>query len=68
MPALPTFTVTDAVAARLLKAFEGQTLPDGTALTPVQAYRRWLKAHLISKVAAYESESNRTSLDNDIGA
>lgn len=47
MPTLPTLTVTDAQAARLLAAF-GST----------DAYRAWLKKTLIDYVITYEERAD----------
>lgn len=45
MPTLPTFTVTQAQADRLLAAFGS-----------VDAYKAWLKEQLITYVSSYESQ------------
>lgn len=56
MPDLPTLTVTDAQAQRLLEVFTDSVDPDtGQALTPQQAYRRWLRDTLVGHVLAQES-------------
>lgn len=47
MPTLPTFTVTDAQAARLMAAF-GDTA----------TYREWLKQNLIDYVISYEERKD----------
>lgn len=59
MPNLPTLSVTDPQATRLLAAFSNQTAPDGTPLTPQQACRRWLKTALVNHVKNVEA----TALD-----
>lgn len=67
MPNLPTFTVTDATAARLLKAFEGQKDDEtGAALTPQQAYKRWLKRNLLEYVTHKENAASQSSLGNEL--
>lgn len=66
MPNLPTFNVEQATADRLLAAFSNQTDEMGLPLTPVQAYRRWLKRALTNIVLDYESEQGRKSLEQDI--
>lgn len=66
MPDLPTFTVSQATADRLLAAFANQTLPDGTALTPVQAYKRWHREALISHVNLLEGQIQAASLQAQI--
>lgn len=55
MPTLPTFNVTDANAARLMAAFEGEfDLVTGQPITPAQAYKRWLKGSLMQHVRMRE--------------
>jgi hypothetical protein len=67
MPDLPTFTVSQATADRLLAAFSGQVDEQGNALTPIQAYRRWLKQNLVNRVTQYEANGSKSSLETDIG-
>jgi hypothetical protein len=67
MPNLPTFTVSDATAQRLLAAFAGQVDETGAALTPQQAYKRWLKQNLLNYVLGQEARGNRPSLEADLG-
>jgi hypothetical protein len=66
MPTLPTFTVTQATADRLLAAFSGQVDEAGVELTPVQAYRRWLKQTLVNRVMQSEANDNRAGLESNI--
>lgn len=55
MPTLPTLTVTDEQAERLLGVFTNSVDPDtGESLTPQQAYRRWLRDTLVGHVLAQE--------------
>jgi hypothetical protein len=68
MPTLPTFTVTQTTADRLFAAFSGQVDEAGNALTPVQAYRRWLKQNLVNRVLQSEAQGSKSSLEDDIGA
>lgn len=63
MPSLPTFTVGNATADRLLAAFSGWTDEQGNPLTPVQAYRIWLRGSLISYVKAVEARKSRDDLE-----
>jgi hypothetical protein len=64
---LPTITIQDdAVAQRLLAAFQGQTDPNGTALTAAQAYKRWLRDMLVLHVTTYENNNSQTSLANSV--
>jgi hypothetical protein len=71
MPDLPTLTVTDAQANRILLAFGGQVDEAGAALTPVQAYRRWLRESVRNHVLLVEgqkldqqhNEAKRTALE-----
>lgn len=64
MPTLPTFTVTDPVAARILKAFEGLNDEAGNPLTPQQSYKRWLR----QKLVVYVTETERTSTADSFAA
>lgn len=66
MPNLPTFTVTDATATRLLKAFEGQTDPEGNPLTAQQAYKVWLKSNLMSYVTSQEAKAGSATLSAEL--
>lgn len=65
MPSLPTFdNVPDATAARILAAFQNQRDDQGNPLTPAQAYKRWLRENLITKVRHFESTQD--PLGNDL--
>lgn len=67
MPALPTFTVSDSAATRILNAFKGQTdYNTGAALTPMQAYKRWLRDSLIRHVKAVEAETTADPLESEM--
>lgn len=66
MPTLPTFTVTDPVAQRILKVFENQTDETGAALTPQQAYKRWLRGQLSAYVTNMEAVAASDSLEADL--
>lgn len=66
MPNLPTFTVTQATAQRLLDAFDGHTDEDGSPLTPQQAYKQWLKRNLVAFVSDYETEHVENELRGEI--
>jgi hypothetical protein len=66
MPTLPTFTVDQATADRLLAAFDGQVDDTGAALTPVQAYRKWLRGLLVHFVTNQESASSATTLESSM--
>lgn len=55
MPTLPTFTVSDATAQRILKTFQDHVDENGVALTPTQAYKRWLRGNLIGHVQREEA-------------
>ena len=66
MPALPTLTVTQAIADRLLAAFDGQVDETGAALTPVQAYKSWLRQHLVLQVTRTEADASASALDAQI--
>jgi hypothetical protein len=55
MPTLPTFTVSDANAQRILAAFGSP-----------ENYRRWLKSVIIAKVQAYESTLPSDSLESEL--
>jgi hypothetical protein len=55
MPNLPTFTVTDAQAARLLAAF-GST----------ENYKAWLKQQLTAYVLDKETEAERATFQNNV--
>lgn len=57
MPDLPTITVTDAQAARLLAAFEGQVDETGADLPPDEAYRRWLRDAVREKAIQVEAQN-----------
>lgn len=63
---LPTFTVQDATAQRLLAAFSGQKDENGVELTPANAYKRWLRDNLVSYVIAREKDSARVTLATEI--
>jgi len=58
MPTLPTFDVTQTVADRILAAFTGERDENGQALTPAQAYKRWLRMNLASRVRTHEAEND----------
>lgn len=66
MPTLPTFTVTDATASRILAAFQNMKDDAGATLTPANAYKRWLKDQLVHWVTTYESEAQKTTLGNEM--
>lgn len=66
MPTLPTFDVTATVANRILAAFQGETDAAGNPLTPQQAYKRWLRLQLLSRVQATEAKSERTQWESDL--
>lgn len=66
MPNLPTFTVTDTVAQRLLAAFEGQEDETGAPLTAVQAYKRWLRSSLTHYVLEQELRQKRDALQDQL--
>lgn len=66
MPALPTFTVTDAAANRLLAAFDGTKDAQGAAIAPTLAYKIWLQQGLIAFVLHKESQAVRAALETEI--
>ena len=66
MPTLPTFTVTQTTADRLLAAFTDATAEDGSALTAVEAYKEWLRRNLINYVLTTEARANTSSLEDDL--
>lgn len=66
MPTLPTFDVTQSVADRILAAFTGRKDENGVTLTPVKAYRRWLRSNLIEEVTMAEAEDDKTQLQSDL--
>lgn len=55
MPDLPTITVTQPQADRMLAAYSGQFDEQGVPMTPTQAYKRWLKSKVIEFVLGEES-------------
>lgn len=55
MPTLPTLTVTDAQATRMIAAF-------GSA----EAYRTWLKEQIIDYVVAKELEVKKVQKENEL--
>lgn len=55
MPTLPTLTVTDAQATRILDAFKARFGTTTTAET-VAAYKKWLATQVRGTVLAYEAE------------
>lgn len=67
MPNLPTFTVSDATATRLLNAFAGQKDDEtGADLTPQQAYKRWLKRNLMEYVTSKENLASQAALSGEL--
>lgn len=62
MPDLPTVTVTQTQADRILAAFQGVTDETGAAVTPQQAYKRWLSQALREKVLTVE----RVKIDREL--
>ena len=67
MPNLPTFTVNDATAARILKVFENQTDDEtGEPLTPTQAYKQWMKRMLMEKITAVEAMQSNAALSDEL--
>lgn len=66
MPTLPTFTVTQPTADRLLAAFDGQMDEAGQPLTPTQAYKRWLKQNLVGYVTNFEAHQEQTVLEDEL--
>jgi len=67
MPNLPTFTVSDATATRIMKVFENQTSDEtGEPLTPTQAYKRWLKRVLMEKVTGTEAMQINAALNDEL--
>lgn len=66
MPTLPTFTVTDAVAQRILAAFTGLKDDKGVEMTPAVAYKRWLRSQLVQTVRQREAEAAPDTLSNEL--
>lgn len=64
---LPTFTVSDATGQRILAAFSNQVDMDtGAAMTPTNAYKRWLKEVLVQRVTQYEATASTSTLSNEL--
>ena len=67
MPDLPTFTVNNTVAQRLLSAFDGEVdYETQQPLTPTEAYKRWLKENLFLHVRDHERREITDTLDTDL--
>lgn len=71
MPNLPTKNVTDAMAQRIFKAFEGD-VDDPTAMEPVplapkDAFLRWFTSALTEEVIRREKALATDSLGSDLG-
>lgn len=64
---LPTFSnIPDPTGDRILAAFTGWTDVNGNALTPVQAYRQWLRAELTNHVTQFEAQAANASISADL--
>lgn len=66
MPELPTLTINLAQAQRLLAVFEGQVDDEGNALTPQEAYKRWLASTLRLHVLSVESQNLRDQTEANL--
>lgn len=66
VPDLPTFTVTQLTADRVIAAFEGQVDETGQPLAPIDAYRRWLRQSLVNHVMRYEANLDADSLESEL--
>jgi hypothetical protein len=64
---LPVLEVSDEIAARILKAFEGQTDDEsGDDLSPEEAYLRWLRRMLLDKVVGVETQASVAALEKEL--
>lgn len=55
---LPTFSVNDVTKNRILAAFSNRYDVNGAALTPVQAYKAWLRDQLTAEVLRAEADQS----------